>query len=99
LKEVFKTLSIEVPALVKKLIASIFSEEAGRDMGKAAGAFYKELINSGIPPDVAVRMTEKYIGVFTNLGELLKGMGKRKKKENELEKEIERRIREKLEED
>jgi len=99
IKELLKAVSTEVPALIKSVIASVFSEEAGRNMGKAAGAFYKELIDSGMPPDVAVRMTENYIGVFTNLGELLKGIGKGKSfmgKESGIEKEIEKRIKEKL---
>lgn len=99
IKELLKAVSTEIPTLVKSVIGSIFSEEAGRNMGKAAGAFYKELVDSGIPQDVAVKMTEKYMSVFTNLGELLQGIGKKKsfvRKESELEKEIERRIKEKL---
>ena len=99
IKELLKAVSTEIPTLVKSVIGSVFSEEAGRNMGKAAGAFYKELVDSGIPQDVAVKMTEKYMSVFTNLGELLKGMGKGKGfmgKESEVEKEIERRIKEKL---
>lgn len=90
--------SKEVPALIKGIVGSVFSEEAGRDMGKAAGAFYKELKESGMPEETAVRMTENYISVFTSLGDIMKkfDFGKGKESGSEVEKEIERKIREKL---
>ncbi len=102
LREVLSVISKEVPALIKGIIASVFSEEAGRDMGRAAAVFYKELKEAGMPEDVAVKMTEGYISTFTSLGEIMKravGGEKRietKELEKELEKEISRKIREKL---
>jgi len=97
LREVLSVVSKEVPALIKGIIASVFSEEAGRDMGRAAAAFYKELKEAGMPNDVAVKMTEGYISTFTSLGEVMKravsGKGEESK---ELEKEISKRIKEKL---
>lgn len=90
--------SKELPALIKGIIGSVFSEDAGRDMGKAAGAFYKELKESGMPDEIAVRMTENYISVFTSLGDIMKKFefGKDKKSRSEVEKEIERKIKEKF---
>ena len=96
MKEVFRVLSTEIPALIKGVIASVFSEEAGRSMGKAAAAFYKELKESGMPDEVAVKMTENYISVFTSLGDLMKKFTKGKEKPTKLEEEIERRVKEKL---
>jgi hypothetical protein len=102
LREVLSVVSKEVPALIKAIIASVFSEEAGRDMGRAAAAFYKELKEAGMPEDVAVKMTEGYISTFTSLGEVMKRAvgGKKgiesKELEKEIEKEISKRIKEKL---
>ena len=98
MKEVFRVLSTEIPALIKGIIASVFSEEAGRSMGKAAAAFYKELKESGMPDEVAVKMTENYIGVFTSLGDLMKKFTKGKKMPTKLEKEIEEIVEEAVEE-
>ena len=39
LEEVLKTLSEQIPALIRGIIASIFSAEAGRNMGAAAANF------------------------------------------------------------
>jgi len=102
IKEIIGAVSTELPTLIKSIIAAVFSEEAGRSMGKAAAAFYKELKDSGMPDNVAVKMTEDYVGVFTSLGDILKKTGPKGKvtisgeKAEELEKEIERRVKEKL---
>jgi len=98
MKEVSRVLSTEIPALTKGIIACVFSEEAGRSMGKAAAAFYKELKESGMPDEVAVKMTENYISVFTSLGDLMKKFTKGKERPTKLEKEIEEIVEEAVEE-
>jgi len=101
-RQIISAVSTEVPALIKSIIGAVFSEEAGRNMGRAAAAFYKELKDSGIPDNIAVKMTEDYIGVFTSLGDILKRVGKKGKisisteNEEEIGKEIEKRIKEKI---
>ncbi len=72
-REILGVVSAQVPALIKSLLESVFSEEAGKSMGKAAAAYYKELKNGGMPEQVAVRMTEDYMRTFTSLGDMLKG--------------------------
>ena len=106
-RQILSAVSTEVPALIKSIIGAVFSEEAGRNMGRAAGAFYKELKDSGMPDDVAVKMTEDYIGVFTSLGDILKRAGISGKKGKvfistkegeEIGKEIEKLVKEKASE-
>lgn len=101
-RQILGVVSAQVPALIKGLVSAVFSEEAGRNMGKAAAAFYKELKDSGMPDDVAVKMTEDYIRVFTSLGDILKRVGKEGKsiistREGEdIGKEIEKLVKEKI---
>ena len=97
-REIFGVFSKEIPALIKGVIASVFSEEAGRSMGKAAAAFYKELKESGMPDEVAVKMTENYISVFTSLGDLMKKFTKGKEKPTRMKKEIEKIVEDAVEE-
>lgn len=75
IKQILGVVSTEVPGLIKSIIASVFSEEAGKSMGKAAAAFYKELKEGGMPDAVAVKMTEDYISVFTSLSDVMKKAG------------------------
>jgi hypothetical protein len=76
IKEILGVVSSEIPAMVKSILSSVFSEEAGRNMGKAAAAYYKELKDGGLPEQVAVKMTEDYMRTFTSLGEMLKNAGR-----------------------
>jgi hypothetical protein len=98
MKELLGVFSKEVPNLIKSIIASVFSEEAGRDMGKAAAAFYKELKEAGMPEETAVKMTENYISVFTSLSDVMKRAvsGEKKLKGEELSEEVERKLKEKI---
>ncbi|MGC9345397.1 MAG: hypothetical protein ACP5ER_01205, partial [Candidatus Bathyarchaeales archaeon] len=86
-------------------IGSVFSEEAGRDMGRAAAAFYKELKEAGVPEETAVKMTENYLSVFTSLGEIMRKaisgekrikVVKGKEIGEDIGEEISRKIKEKL---
>jgi hypothetical protein len=97
-KEILGAVSAEVPAMIKSILASVFSEEAGRNMGKAAAAYYKELKAGGLPDQVAVKMTEEYMRTFTSIGEMLRsGFGKGKAGED-IGEQIEKKIHEKLKE-
>jgi hypothetical protein len=88
LKEILSVVSSEVPSLIKNILSSVFSEEAGRSMGKAAGAFYKELKESGMQDEVALKMTQDYMGTFTSLGTLIKQIGKGKSGDIDISKVI-----------
>lgn len=74
IKEILGVVSKEIPDMIKNVMASVFSEEAGRNMGKAAGAYYNELKKSGLPDDVTIKMTQEYMRTFTNIGELFRNM-------------------------
>jgi len=92
IKEILNIVSSEVPALVKNLLGSVFSEEAGRNMGKAAAAYYKEMKAGGLPEQVAVKLTEDYMRTFSSIGDMLRSGSKRE----DIGKEVGRKIREKM---
>lgn len=75
IKELLGVVSTEIPAMIKSIVNTVFSEEAGRNMGKAAAAYYKELKAGGLPEDVAVKLTQEYMQTFTSLGSMLRHGG------------------------
>jgi hypothetical protein len=75
LKELLSVVSTEVPAMIKSIVNTVFSEEAGRNMGKAAAAYYKELKAGGLPDEVAVKLTQEYMQTFTSFGSMLRQGG------------------------
>jgi len=99
IKEILSVVSSEVPALIKSVLSSVFSEEAGRNMGKAAAAYYNQLKEGGLPEQVAVKMTEDYMRTFTSIGDMLRssGMGRHGERSGEgIGAEVEKRVRERL---
>ena|SRR5271157_380719 len=92
-KEILGAVSTEIPTLIKSLLASVFSEEAGKNMGKAAAAYYKELKSGGLPEPVAVKLTEDYMRTFTSIGDMLRSAGTGRHGVGE---EIEKKVRERL---
>jgi len=76
LKEILSVVSTEVPAMLKSIVSTVFSEEAGRNMGRAAAAYYKELKAGGLPEEVAVKLTQEYMQTFTNFGQMLRMGGR-----------------------
>jgi hypothetical protein len=76
IKEILGVVSTEIPSMIKSILSSVFSEEAGRNMGKAAAAYYSELKNGGLPEAVAVQLTQEYMRTFTSLGDMMRNMGK-----------------------
>lgn len=72
LKEVLSVVSDKIPALIKGLVSSVFSQESAAEMGKAAATFYKELKAGGLPDDVAVKMTQDYVATFTKVSDFMK---------------------------
>jgi hypothetical protein len=98
IKEILGVVSSEVPGLIKSLLASVFSEEAGRNMGKAAATYYQELKRGGLPEQVAVKLTEDYMRTFTSIGEMFRSGGRNGEKAgSNIGEEIDRRIKERLE--
>lgn len=95
IKEILNVVSSQVPALVKNLLGSVFSEEAGRSMGKAAAAYYKEMKAGGLPEQVAVKLTEDYMRTFSSIGDMLRSGGRG----DDIGKEVGRKIREKMAEE
>jgi len=104
LKQVLGTVSDMVPNLIRGIVGSIFSAEAGKNMGAAAANFYKELKAAGMPDEVAIKMTEDYVHTFTDIGKLIQEATKRgglgikqaEKTGEDIQKIVEEEVRKKL---
>ncbi len=70
--EILSVVSEKVPGLIKGLMGAVFSEESARSMAKAAATYYKELKAGGFPDDLALKMTQDYVSVFTKIGDVVK---------------------------
>lgn len=75
LKDLLSMMTDWLPNLINELRSTIFSAEAGKELGRAVGAFYKELVESGIPVDDALEMAKSYIGSLQSVMEHVKWSG------------------------
>jgi hypothetical protein len=104
LEKVLKTVSDQIPTLVKGVLGAVFSPEAGKNMGAAAANFYKEVKAGGLPEDIAVKMTQDYVKTFTDIGSLIKDLSGQKggihigpeSSKDDVSKKIEEEIRKKI---
>ncbi|MCL6446238.1 MAG: hypothetical protein K6T83_22795 [Alicyclobacillus sp.] len=71
IRELLETVSTKVPELIRNLLRTVYSQEAGSEMGKAVGNLYKELIAGGLPEDVAVKLATDYM---FSLKDVMKGL-------------------------
>ncbi|MHA2025516.1 MAG: hypothetical protein ACW98U_06400 [Candidatus Thorarchaeota archaeon] len=94
LPQLFEAINKSVPQLISNLIGSIYSPEAAGNMAAGIGKFYSNLIAEGIPEDVALDMTKKFVGAldFSKImsmvsdeasGEIRVGKKKKKKPEHD----------------
>jgi hypothetical protein len=92
LPELFSAINEAIPQLISNLIGSVYSPEAAGNMATGIGKFYSNLIAEGIPEDVALDMTKKFVGAL-DFSKLMSMVGdetsieisakKRKKKQSE----------------
>ncbi len=58
LAQVLDTVGEKVPKLIRDILGSLYNKEAGINMGQAVGAYYKELLEAGIPQEDAIDMAK-----------------------------------------
>ncbi len=61
ISELLDEVSNKLPKMITGLMDTLYSVESGKKMGQAVGNFYKELIESGIPQEEALRMARDYM--------------------------------------
>ena len=72
LRDVMATISETVPDLINKLMQAYYSPESATNMARAIGAFYKGLVEAGIPEDKALKMAQDYMISFDKLSSSFK---------------------------
>ena len=61
IKEIFGALNESIPKLIGGLISSVYSAERAEDMAAAIGGFYAKLKEQGLPDEMALELTKKYV--------------------------------------
>lgn len=67
LDDILEVVSKKVPDMITNILKTVYSADAGRNVGQAVGNLYKELVDSGIPRDMALKMASDYMISFKDL--------------------------------
>jgi hypothetical protein len=57
----------KLPDILTAILGTLYSETAGRNMGKAVGAFYQELLASGLTQALAEDMAKEYLQTMAQM--------------------------------
>ncbi len=49
-----------LPSVLKQIFDAIYSRDTGEKVGESVASFYRKLSESGLPREVAIRMTEEF---------------------------------------
>lgn len=61
---IFDVMTERLPKLMAAVKDSLFSERAGREIGRAVGAFYQELLAANISESEAAALTRSYLATL-----------------------------------
>ncbi|NLD35111.1 MAG: hypothetical protein GX653_09410 [Clostridiales bacterium] len=60
ISEILESVGDKIPKLITGVMNSFYTKEAGTSMGQAVGAYYRELVDAGIPQGAALEMTKEF---------------------------------------
>ncbi|HDP97350.1 MAG TPA: hypothetical protein ENN25_06650 [Euryarchaeota archaeon] len=82
LKEILGTISEEIPKILESVSKALYGSENAEKLGKTVAQFYKELIEAGMTPEQAYKLTRDYMAGFS-LGGMLASAVKAGRGDNE----------------
>ena len=72
IKEILRTVSTEIPALIKNVFTAFFDPDIAKNYGKGIVALHDELVNQGLPEDMVKEIVMNFSKSFNIIGNALK---------------------------
>jgi len=63
-RDILEAVQETVPALISQLVQAIYSPEVAESIADAIGTLYQGLKKKGLPDDLVLEMTQKYMNVL-----------------------------------
>lgn len=74
--QLLDTIATRLPKVFQAIRDSVFSPEAGTEIGTSVGNFYKALVDKGIPEEKALELTTEYLNTMKAIGRQMNMGGK-----------------------
>lgn len=75
IKEILDVVSEKVPKLLEEITDALFSPEKAEKFGETVAKFYKAMIDSGMSPDQAFELTQKFMDSSSPGGMITQALG------------------------
>jgi hypothetical protein len=75
IKEILDVVSEKVPKLLEEITDALFSPEKAEKFGETVAKFYKSMIDSGMSPDQAFELTQKFMDSASPGGMITQALG------------------------
>jgi hypothetical protein len=75
IKEILDVVSEKVPKLLEEITDALFSPEKAEKFGETVAKFYKSMIDSGMNPDQAFELTQKFMDSASPGGMITQALG------------------------
>ncbi len=73
--EILEVVSEKIPDLLEKLSDILYSKENAEKYGDAVATFYTRLIDAGMEPDQAFKLTERYMSSLSPMSAVGQAIG------------------------
>lgn len=74
-KEILDVVAEKVPKLLNDITEALFSPEKAEKFGESVAKFYKSMVESGMKPDQAFELTQKFMDSSSPGGLIAKAVG------------------------
>ena len=74
-KEILEVVSEKVPKLLEEITEALFSPEKAEKFGETVAKFYKSMVDSGMSPDQAFELTQKFMDSSSPGGMIANALG------------------------
>jgi len=96
LKEILGVVGTEIPKLIDSITKQVFSVENAEKMGQTVAKFYKQMVDAGMTPGDAFKLTQDFMKNFSLGGMVGQIMGHVPKNKDDIEDVINEKIKEKM---
>ena len=74
-KEILDVVSEKIPKLLEDITEALFSPEKAEKFGETVAKFYKSMVESGMSPEQAFELTQKFMDSSSPGGMIAKALG------------------------
>jgi hypothetical protein len=82
IKELLDVVAEKIPDLLEKLSDILYSKENAEKYGDAVATFYSRLIDAGMEPDQAFKLTERYMSSLSPMSAVSQAIGSKHRSGN-----------------